>query len=250
MSSKRPVAVITGASAGIGAATARALARLGYEVVLGARRKERLDALAAEIKGRAVTLDVTSEKSVKALAAAVPELAVLVNNAGLARGLAPIESASEAEWRDVLETNVLGLWRVTNALLPALERAPAAHIVNVGSVAGFEVYVGGAAYTASKHAVRAITQTLRLELVGRPIRVTEIDPGMVETEFSLVRFAGDQERAAKVYEGITPLTGEDIAECIAWAVSRPLHVDVDQIVVRPVAQASVSLVARKPVTKP
>lgn len=246
MSAPRSVAVVTGASAGIGAATARALARGGYEVVLGARRRERIDALAAELGGRALPLDVTDPASVQAFAAQVPEAAVLVNNAGLARGLAPIEHGDEAHWREMVETNVLGLLRVTRALLPALGRAPRSHIVNVGSIAGLEVYAGGGGYTATKHAVRAITETLRLELVGRPIGVTEIDPGMVETEFSLVRFEGDAERAQKVYAGLEPLTADDVAECIAWAVARPPHVNVDRIVVKPLAQATATLVARRP----
>jgi NADP-dependent 3-hydroxy acid dehydrogenase YdfG len=245
MTNSRPIAVVTGASAGIGAATASALARLGYELVLGARREERIEALARSINGRALPLDVTKADSVAAFAAAVPEAAVLVNNAGLAHGLDPLEGGDEAGWRDMLETNVLGLLRVTRALMPALARAPQGHIVNVGSIAGFEVYPGGGVYCATKHAVRAISQTLRLELVGRPIRVTEIDPGMVETEFSLVRFDGDAPRAAKVYEGLTPLTADDIADCIAWAVSRPAHVNIDQIVVKPLAQANALVNARR-----
>ncbi|MBI5543934.1 MAG: SDR family NAD(P)-dependent oxidoreductase [Deltaproteobacteria bacterium] len=241
----RPVAVITGSSAGIGAATAHELARLGFEVVLGARRLDRIQALAGELGGRAQALDVTDAASVQAFAAQVSVAAVLVNNAGLSRGLDPVEKGSEAHWREMLETNVMGLLRVTRALLPALSRAPLAHIVNVGSVAGLEVYAGGGGYTATKHAVRAISQTLRLELVGRPIRVTEIDPGMVETEFSLVRFDGDAARAKKVYEGLKPLGGEDVADCIGWVVTRPAHVNIDQIVVKPIAQASATVAARK-----
>jgi len=145
----------------------------------------------------------------------------------------------------MIETNVMGLLRVTRALLPALGRAPASHIVVVGSIAGFEVYPGGAGYCASKHAVTAITKTLRLELVGRPIRVTEIDPGMVETEFSLVRFDGDSARAANVYDGLQPLVAHDIADAIGWAVSRPAHVNIDQIVIKPVAQASATVAVRR-----
>lgn len=245
MNESRSVAVVTGASAGIGAATARALAGLGYEVVLGARRLERLTALAEELGGRALSLDVTDPASVQAFAEQIPVAAVLVNNAGLARGLAHIEHGDERHWREMIETNVLGLLRVTRALLPALGRAPRAHIINVGSIAGLEVYAGGGGYTATKHGVRAITETLRLELNGRPIGVTEIDPGMVETEFSLVRFEGDAERARKVYEGLEPLTSEDVADCIAWAVARPPHVNIDRIVVKPLAQASATVVARR-----
>ncbi|MFZ5479940.1 MAG: SDR family NAD(P)-dependent oxidoreductase [Myxococcota bacterium] len=244
--SPRPVAVVTGASTGIGAATARALHALGYDLVLGARRLDRLAEVAGPLGARALPLDVTDAASVAAFAAEVPVAAVLVNNAGLSRGLDPIARSDESHWREMLETNVMGLYRVTKALLPALERAPRAHVVNIGSIAGFQVYAGGGGYTASKHAVRAITQTLRLELVGKPIRVTEVNPGLVETEFSLVRFDGDAEKAKKPYAGIDPLVAEDIADCVAWAVSRPAHVNIDEIVVKPVAQASVSVVARKP----
>ena len=245
MNRQRRVAVVTGASAGIGAATARELAGQGFEVVLGARRTDRISALARELDGRAQVLDVTSPQSVQAFAEQVPEAAVLVNNAGLSRGLDPIEKGDERHWCEMIETNVLGLLRVTRALLPALLKAPLAHIVNVGSVAGLEVYHGGGGYTATKHAVRAISQTLRIELVGRPVRVTEIDPGMVETEFSLVRFDGDAARAKKVYEGLRPLWAEDVAQCIGFAISRPAHVNVDQMVVKPIAQATATLVARK-----
>jgi NADP-dependent 3-hydroxy acid dehydrogenase YdfG len=241
----RPLAVVTGASAGIGAATARALHALGYDLVLGARRLDRLREVAEPLGARALALDVTDPASVEAFAAAIPVAAVLVNNAGLSRGLDPIATSNEEHWREMIETNVMGLYRVTKALLPALERAPRAHIVNLGSIAGFQVYPGGAGYTASKHAVRAISQTLRLELVGKPIRVTEINPGLVETEFSLVRFDHDAEKAAKPYAGIDPLVAEDIADCVAWAVSRPPHVNIDEIVIKPVAQASVPLVARR-----
>ncbi len=239
------VAVITGASAGIGAATARALAKQGFHIVAGARRIDKVEALCREIGGTARTLDVTSEQSVAAFVAGLERVDVLVNNAGLSRGLDPLERSAESHWREMWETNVMGLVHMTRALLPALSRAPFGHIVNLGSVAAFEVYVGGAGYTASKHAVMAITKTLRLELLGRPIRITEVDPGLVETEFSLVRFDGDPERAKKPYTGIEPLVADDIADCIAWAVSRPAHVNIDQIVVRPVTQATASIVARK-----
>jgi NADP-dependent 3-hydroxy acid dehydrogenase YdfG len=245
----RPIAVVTGASAGIGAASARRLAQLGYQVVLGARRAPRLEKLARDLDGIAVPLDVTDPASVEQLASRLPRVNVLINNAGLGKGLDPIETSSEDDWRAMLETNVMGLYRVTRALLPAMGRVPHAHIVNLGSIAGFEVYPGGGGYTASKHAVRAITKTLRLELVGRPIRITEVNPGMVETEFSLIRFHGDAERAARVYQGLQPLSADDIADCVAWAVSRPPHVNVDEIVIKPVAQASVTVAARAGVTR-
>jgi len=239
------IAVVTGASSGIGAATARALAGDGFEVVLGARRLERLQALAAEIGGRAVELDVTDQESVEALAAMVPACDVLVNNAGGALGLEPLAEADEEKWRQMYESNVLGTMRMTRALLPALTAASDGHVVNVTSIAGFETYRGGAGYTAAKHAQRALTRTLRLELLGQPVRVTEIAPGMVETEFSLVRLGGDEEAAARVYEGMQPLSGEEVAECIRWAVAQPEHVNVDEIVVRPRAQATATEVHRE-----
>ncbi len=239
------IAVVTGASSGIGAATARALAGDDFEVVLGARRLERLQALAAEIGGRAIQLDVTNSKSVEALAAAVPACDVLVNNAGGALGLEPLAEADEEKWRQMYESNVLGTMRMTRALLPALTASGDGHVVNVTSIAGFETYRGGAGYTAAKHAQRALTRTLRLELLGQPVRVTEIAPGMVETQFSLVRLGGDEEAAARVYEGMQPLSGEEVAECIRWAVAQPPHVNVDEIVVRPRAQATADEVHRE-----
>jgi NADP-dependent 3-hydroxy acid dehydrogenase YdfG len=242
------VAVVTGMSSGIGAATARHLTRAGFQVVGGARRLDRLEALAAELGAVATALDVTDRASVDAFAGLVGDrfgkADVLVNNAGLAVGLEPVETGDERDWARMLEVNVLGLLRVTRAFLPLLRAAPHAHIVNLGSIAGFEVYPGGVGYTASKHAVRAITDTLRLELNGEPIRITEIAPGMVETEFSLIRFRGDDDQAAKVYRGVKPLTADDIADCIAFAVTRPPHVDIDMLVIRPVAQAAAYQVAR------
>lgn len=241
---ERKLAVVTGASSGIGAATARALAVAGYRVILGARRVDRLEALATEIGGVARPLDVTDAGSVAAFCDAVPErLHLLVNNAGGARGLEPVAQAKDEDWAWMYEANVLGLMRVTRALLPRLE-AGRGHIVNVTSIAGREVYPGGAGYTAAKHAAVAITRTLRLELSGTPVRVTDIAPGLVKTEFSIVRFKGDSERAAKVYQGLTPLTAEDVADCVVWAVTRPAHVNIDEIVVKPVAQASATVVAR------
>jgi NADP-dependent 3-hydroxy acid dehydrogenase YdfG len=241
--------VVTGASSGIGEATARGLAREGFTLVLGARREDRLAEVARELDGFALPLDVRDltsiETFVRAVEAKYPALEILINNAGLAAGLQPLAEGNDDDWVQMMETNVLGLLRVTRAILPLLRRAPRAHIVNLGSVAGFEVYPGGVGYTASKHAVRAVTRTLRLELVGEPIRVTGIEPGMVETEFSLVRFKGDQQRAAAVYQGMKPLTGADVADCIVWAVTRPPHVNIDEMVVRPIAQATTRDVARK-----
>jgi NADP-dependent 3-hydroxy acid dehydrogenase YdfG len=243
------VAVVTGASSGIGAATARQLAAAGFEVVVGARRLDRLQEAAAPIGARALALDVTDADSVAAFARQVPECSLLVNNAGGAQGLTPVAEADEEQWRWMYDANVLGTMRMTKALLPALERGAEAgggpsHIVNVGSIAGLEVYDGGAGYTAAKHALRAVTGTLRLELLGRPIRVTEVDPGMVETEFSVVRFGGDEARAAKVYEGLTPLRADDVADAIVWAATRPPHVNIDQVVLKPLAQATAQRVHR------
>jgi NADP-dependent 3-hydroxy acid dehydrogenase YdfG len=238
-------AVITGASSGIGAATARLLAAGGYRVLLGARRLERLQALAAAVGGEAVALDVTDPGSVEEFAAAVPACDVLVNNAGGALGLEPVGEADEDLWRTMYEANALGTMRMTRALLPQLIESGDGHVVAVTSIAAFETYRGGAGYTAAKHAQRAVLRTLRLELLGEPVSVTEVAPGMVETEFSVVRFGGDVEAAAKVYAGMEPLRAEDVAECIRWAVAQPSHVNVDEIVVRPRAQATATEVHRR-----
>jgi NADP-dependent 3-hydroxy acid dehydrogenase YdfG len=239
-----PTAVITGASSGIGAATARALAASGFQVVLGARRLQRLEALAAELGGRAIALDVTDPDSVAAFAAEVPDCAVLVNNAGGALGFEPLQEADEEQWRWMYEANVLGSMRMTKALLPRLIDSGNGHIATVTSIAAFETYRGGAGYSAAKHAQRAMLRALRLELLGEPVRITEVAPGMVETEFSLVRFGGDEEAASRVYEGMQPLSAEDVAECIRWAVALPAHVNIDEIVVRPRDQAAATEVHR------
>ncbi|WP_110208341.1 SDR family NAD(P)-dependent oxidoreductase [Nocardioides daejeonensis] len=239
--STAPVAVVTGASSGIGAATARALSRDGYRVVCAARREERIVALADEIGGVAVTCDVTDPASVAELAEAVgPELAVLVNNAGGAFGLEPIESADPALWRRMYDVNVLGVLHVTQALLPALRASGDGLVVTVTSTAARNAYEGGAGYTAAKHGARMVSETLRLELCGEPIRITDVAPGMVHTEeFSTVRFGGDQERADAVYAGVPdPLVAEDVAEAIAWVASRPAHVNIDELVIKPRAQAA------------
>src|SRR4051794_18554389 len=231
-------ALVTGASSGIGAATVRSLAAAGFEVVGAARRLERMEEIAREVGGRAMRLDVTDPDSVAELAEALPEVSVVINNAGGALGLEPVAEADEENWREMYETNVMGMMRVTKALLPALERSGNGHVVVIGSVAGLEVYPGGGGYTAAKHAANAVTRTLRLELLGKPIRVSEVAPGMVKTEFSLVRFEGDREKADKVYEGTTPLTGEDVADAIAYVVTRPPHVDVDYLSIKPTRQAT------------
>jgi NADP-dependent 3-hydroxy acid dehydrogenase YdfG len=238
-------AAITGASSGIGAATSRALAGEGYRTVLGARRLDRIEELAAEIGGEAIELDVTDPASVERFVAALPACDVLVNNAGGALGLDPVHEADEEQWLRMYEANVLGTMRMTRALLPKLIASGDGQVVGVTSIAAFETYRGGAGYTAAKHAQRAMMRTLRLELLGEPVRFTEIAPGMVETEFSLVRFGGDEAAATRVYEGMQPLSAEDVAECIRWALAQPSHVNVDEIVVRPRDQATATEVHRR-----
>ena len=234
------VAVVTGASAGIGEATARTLAAQGFHVVAVARRAERISALAAELNGTAIVADVTDGATVDALAAQLPRVDVLVNNAGGAKGLESVADADLENWRWMWETNVLGTLRVTRALLPKLVDSGDGLIVTITSVAAMEIYDGGAGYTSAKHAQGALHRTLRGELLGKPVRLTEIAPGAVETEFSLVRFGGDQQRADAVYEGMTPLVAADIAEVIGFVASRPSHVNLDQIVIRPRDQATAS----------
>ncbi|GAA4620992.1 SDR family oxidoreductase [Saccharopolyspora hordei] len=238
------MAVVTGASSGIGAATARHLAAAGFTVVVGARRLDRLTALAEEIGATALPLDVTDQESVDSFVAQVPECHVLVNNAGGAKGLAPVAEAVEDDWRWMWETNVLGTLRLTRALLPKLVASGDGHVVTVTSVAATGVYDGGAGYTSAKHAQGALHRTLRGEHLGQPVRFTEIAPGAVETEFSEVRFGGDKERAAAVYRGMTPLTGDDVAEVITFAVTRPSHVNLDFIEVKPRDQHSATRMHR------
>ena len=238
MNGQGRTALVTGASSGIGAATVRSLAAAGFDVVGAARRLERVEEVTRQVGGRALRLDVTHPDSVAEVAEALPDLSVLINNAGGALGLEPVAEADEDNWREMYESNVMGVMRVTKALLPALERSGNGHIVVIGSVAGLEVYPGGGGYTAAKHAAHAVSKTLRLELLGKPIRVSEVAPGMVETEFSLVRFEGDEAKAGKVYEGTNPLTGEDVADAIAYVVTRPPHVDVDYVSIKPTDQAT------------
>jgi NADP-dependent 3-hydroxy acid dehydrogenase YdfG len=239
------VAVVTGATSGIGEATARRLAGVGFDVVIGARREDRLQAVAESIGASWAVLDVTDTGSVDRFCERIENCSVLVNNAGGALGLDRIEHADEDEWRAMYEVNVLGTLRMTRRLLPLLEASGNGHIVTVGSIAGYEVYTGGGGYNAAKFAERAFSRVLRMELLGRPIRVSEIDPGMVETEFSNVRFHGDEERAKAVYRGMTPLTAEDIADCIAFVVTRPPHVNIDTLVVLARDQFGASTVHRR-----
>jgi NADP-dependent 3-hydroxy acid dehydrogenase YdfG len=243
-----PTAVVTGASSGIGAATARALAHQGFHVFCVARRTDRVEALAAEIGGTAVTCDVTDEAQVAALAEAVgPRLDLLLNNAGGALGVDPVSAADPDDWRRMYEVNVIGTLLVTRALLPALVASGAGTLVNLGSTAGHVTYEGGGGYTAAKHGVTAMTETLRLELNGQPVRVTEIAPGMVRTdEFSLNRFSGDEARADAIYAGVRePLVAEDVADAIVWVATRPHHVNVDLMVIKPLAQAAQHKVHRE-----
>ncbi len=232
------VAVVTGASSGIGEATSRTLAAQGFHVIAVARRADRIQRLADEISGTAVVADVTDGSAVEALAAGLNRVDVLVNNAGGAKGLEPIADADLENWRWMWETNVIGTLRVTRALLPKLIASGDGLIVTVTSTAALEVYDGGGGYTSAKHAQGALHRTLRGELLGQPVRLTEIAPGAVETEFSLVRFGGDADRAQAVYNGITPMVAQDVAEVIGFVASRPSHVNLDQIVLRPRDQAN------------
>lgn len=241
-SERRGVAVVTGASSGIGAATARRLMADGFHVVAAARRTDRLDQLGPDVT--AVTCDITSDEDVARLAQVVVGLGrpvtTLVNNAGGAFGADYVERADVQDWQRMFDVNVLGSLRVTKAILPLLEASGAGSIIMISSTAGLLVYEGGGGYTAAKHAQTAMCETLRLELCGRPVRVIEIDPGMVRTdEFALVRFDGDAERAAAVYAGVAePLVADDIADCVSWVATRPHHVNIDRLVVRPLAQAA------------
>lgn len=247
MNLKGSWAVVTGASAGIGAATARELAALGCNLVLGARRVERLEALRDELAGvevRALPLDVTSRESCEAFASAIETPEILVNNAGLARGTEFLVEGDEEVWRIMMETNLMGLLRVTRLFLPKMIERKRGTIVNVGSVAGLEPYPRGAVYCATKSGVRSISKALRHELLGTGVRVSNIEPGAVETEFSVVRYKGDTERAKEVYRGWTPLVARDVAQAIAFVVSRPAHMTIEEMVIYPTDQAGTMAVHR------
>ncbi|ADG79726.1 Short-chain dehydrogenase/reductase SDR OS=Tsukamurella paurometabola (strain ATCC 8368 / DSM/ CCUG 35730 / CIP 100753 / JCM 10117 / KCTC 9821 / NBRC 16120/ NCIMB 702349 / NCTC 13040) OX=521096 GN=Tpau_3139 PE=3 SV=1 [Tsukamurella paurometabola] len=246
------VAVVTGASSGIGAATARHLVRAGFDVVIGARRLERLEDLKAQLEAEfperivtALPLDVTDVESVTAFTDAIPAVDVLVNNAGGAIGTETIDAAHEADWLRMYDINVLSILRVTQRLLPKLRQSPSASVVTIGSIAAHEAYATGAGYNAAKFGARAVTRALRLELKGEPIRVIEIDPGLVETEFSIVRLRGDVDGAAKVYEGVDNLHADDIADAVTWAVTRPPHVNIDNITILARDQVSARDVHRR-----
>lgn len=248
MQDSRPRAVVTGASSGIGAACARQLAAAGFHVIGAARRADRLRELAAAIDGTAVACDITDPDQVGALADKVGgSLAVLVNNAGAAFGFGSVAETDPAQWRSMYELNVIGTLLVTQALLPALVTGGDGVLIMMGSTAGHATYAGGGGYTAAKHAVAALTQTLRLELLGKPVRVTEICPGMVQTEeFGLVRFGGDESRRDAVYAGVpAPLTADDVADAVTWVATRPAHVNIDSLTIRPRAQATQDKVHRE-----
>ncbi|MFJ3671489.1 SDR family NAD(P)-dependent oxidoreductase [Streptomyces sp. NPDC090106] len=237
-------AVVTGASSGIGRATALRLAAAGHRVIAGARRTDRLAELARTPGIVCVPLDVTDQTSVDRFTEAVDRCDVLVNNAGGAIGTDAVADADIAAWQAMFDVNVLGVLRLTKALLPALIASGDGQVVTIGSIAAREPYRGGGGYNAAKHAVAALTRVLRIELLGAPVRVSQIDPGLVETEFSVNRFAGDTDAAARVYAGMTPLTADDIAEAVTWVVERPAHVNIDSMLVLARDQTSAQVVHR------
>lgn len=245
-------AVVTGASSGIGSACAKALAKKGYNLKLLARRTDRLIELSSELKSTGVQietyeLDVRDAKAVEAWAKKIQSdpVAALINNAGLAKGVDKMQSADTKDWDNMIDTNVKGLLYMTRALVPAMIKNGEGHIVNIGSVAGRWTYPGGGVYCATKFAVRSLTEGLRMDLLGTPIRVTNIEPGMVETEFSKVRL-GDSQRADAVYRGMKPLQADDVADAILWSLERPAHVNVQELVLFPTDQAAIQLVHREP----
>jgi len=241
------IALITGATSGIGEATAIQFAKKGYDVIITGRRKERLEKLETKLKQNgtkvlSLCFDVRNYNEVKTAIASIPDnwktINVLVNNAGLASGLGTLENGLLDDWEKIIDTNLKGLLYITKELIPFLKTAKQAQIINIGSIAGKEVYANGNVYCSTKHAVDALNKAMRIELLPYGIKVTAIHPGMVETEFSIVRFHGDEDRAKKVYEGLTPLYAEDIAETIYWVASRPDHVNINELTIMPKAQAN------------
>lgn len=256
MTVKNNIVLITGATAGIGKACAELFAEHGSRIILAARRTDRLREIAADLKSRfnaetfELAVDVSQSAQVEQAIKSLPEnwraVDILINNAGMARGVDKIHEASVSDWEEMINTNIKGLLYVSRAVIPGMVARGRGHIVNLGSIAGHQVYPGGNVYCATKHAVDALTKGMQIDLVDTPVRVTTIDPGMVETEFSMVRFRGDEQRAKKVYENIEPLTGRDIAETILFAVTRPAHVNISEVIVMPTNQASATVVHRKP----
>jgi len=248
-------ALVTGATSGFGLATARALAAEGANVAITGRREDRLRATAEEIRARhkvetlALRFDVRDAAQVQAALHGAPgllaKLDILVNNAGLALALDPLQSGDTKDWDQMIDTNVKGLLYVSRAVLPGMVERGSGHVVNVGSVAGHQTYAGGAVYSATKYAVRAITDALRYDILGKGIRVSNVEPGLAETEFSEVRFKGDRERAKTVYEGLRALTAEDVAEAVVWCLTRPAHVNVQSVLILPTDQASAHAVNRR-----
>jgi 3-hydroxy acid dehydrogenase/malonic semialdehyde reductase len=256
MSLKNKIVFITGASSGIGAACARQFAQQGARLLLCARRHEKVAALAKQLEAEfnitahAFKLDVSDHAAVKASLLSLPTdwqpVDILLNNAGLAAGLDTIQDGNVQDWEEMIDTNVKGLLYVTKTILPGMVARNSGHIINIGSVAGHYVYPKGAVYCASKFAVHALSNGLRMDLFGTKIRVTTVDPGAVESSFSLVRFKGDAERAANVYQGMDPLTPDDVADSIVYCATRPLHVNISEVIIMPTDQAAASMVARKP----
>ena len=252
---KNKIVLVTGASAGIGQACARAFAASGAAILMCARRLERIDKLAEElredfgVKAHAFSLDVRDREAVEKAVEGLPEewraVEVLVNNAGLSRGLHKLHEGLVSDWDEMIDANVKGLLYVSRAVVPGMVERGGGHVINIGSIAGREVYPMGNVYCATKYAVRALSKGLRLDLNGTPVRVSEVAPGLVETEFSLVRFHGDAERAGKVYQGYTPLRPEDVADAAVWCATRPPHVSIAEVVVMPTDQASTTLVHKR-----
>ena len=252
---KNKIILVTGASSGIGQACAVEFARQGARLILAARRKDRLDILASKLskdhKAEVLTisLDVRDQKAVQKAVEGLPakwaDIDILLNNAGLSRGLEKIQEGVIQNWEEMIDTNIKGLLYVTRAVLPGMVTRNSGHVVNIGSIAGHEVYPAGNVYNATKFAVKALNKAMRLDVFGTNIRVTSIDPGMVETEFSLIRFRGDKQRADKVYQDVRPLQAEDVAEAVVWCCARPAHVNIEDMIITPTDQASPSMVNRK-----